>query len=338
MAKTPVIAIIGCGAIAKTFHLPALARHDLVLQRAVLVDTEMARAKSLATEYGIHDIADDYETVLPNVDAAIVTTPHHLHYSITDACIRNGVHVLCEKPFVVSPAEAHVLVSRAEDANVALLVNNTRRLFPGSQKVKELLRTGTIGDLRRIQFYEGEKADWPSASGFYFGKMGSGKGVLLDRGAHVLDLICWWLGGKPQLLSYQDDSLGGSEAVASIVFEYENCRGEVHLSWLSRYKNTFRIEGELGSIEAGIYDSHSLTLAQTSRKESKLRLTSRAKVYNDFATTLIDNLIAIVAGTERPLIAGSDVIESLELIEECYAKRLRFPMPWHDAFRSIVHG
>ena len=45
---------------------------------------------------------------------------------------------------------------------------------------------------------------------------------------------------------------------------------------------------------------------------------------------IMENFLAVIAGDEAPLVAGRDVVPSIGLIEECYARRRRFPMPWQD--------
>ena len=333
----PVIAIIGCGAIAERFHLPALARHPAVLERLILVDPIVERARELASTYKIATVATDYREVLKTVGGAVLAVPPSLHYSISLDCIRNGVHVLCEKPLAESSAQVHEIFSEAEKSGVAVLVNNTRRLYPSSRKVHLMLREGEIGRPRYLEFYEGEEFDWPSASGFYFGLHGSRKGVLLDKGAHILDLVCWWLGGKPRLISYEDDSLGGSEAVAKLSFEFGGCRGKVHLSWLSKLNNFFRIQGESGSIEGGIFDWRSITMLSSTGKKVRIRTDSEQHALSDFGMAIIDNFLGIITECAQPVVSPRDVADSITLIEECYASRSRFAMPWHNTLHRIAH-
>lgn len=333
----PTIAIIGCGAITKSFHLPGLARHGAVLKRMVLVDPDSERARQLGGQYGVAMVERDYRTVLQKIDGAIIAAPHHLHHSVALDCIKNGVHVLCEKPLAESASQVEEIIFEAERSGVTVLVNNTRRLYPSSKKVTQLLREGEIGRPRYLEFYEGEEFDWPIRSGFCFGLQGSAKGVLLDRGAHVLDLACWWLGGKPRLMSYQDDSLGGSEAVAKLSFQFAECRGKVHLSWLSNLKNSFRLQGEWGSIEGGIYDWRSLTVVSRTGRKTTFKTDSEYRTLSDFSATIIDNFLDIISEGAPPVVSPRDVADSIALIEECYARRFRFEMPWHDTLQRIAY-
>ncbi len=332
----PAIAIIGCGAIAESFNLPALARHPAVLERSILVDRDAERARQLARQYGIARVVADYRDVLKDVDGAVIAVPHHLHHPIALECIRNDVHVLCEKPLAESACQVQEIIDEARKSGVAVLVNNTRRLYPSSTKVHQLIQEGHIGRPRYLEFYEGEEYDWPSASGFYFGSRGSARGVLLDKGAHVLDLVCWWLGGKPRLVSYEDDSLGGSEAVAKLSFEYGDCRCKVHLSWLSKLRNCFRIEGESGSIDGGIYDWRSVSIVSRTGRKTIIRTDSECRTLSDFGKAIIDNFLGVISEGVQPVVSPRDVADSITLIEECYADRSRFEMPWYDTLHRIA--
>lgn len=332
MSKTG-IALIGCGAIAEAFHLPALVRHDEVKRNLILVDPSPVRTRALAGRFGVSREATDYRDVLSAVNGAVIATPHHLHAPVALACIAAGVHVLCEKPIAETAADARSIARAAADAKVVVAVNNTRRLFPSFRKVSELLGAGEIGSLRRMELVLGEQFDWPAASGSYFGRAAGGKGVLLDTGAHVVDLACWWAGGQPVLVDYEDDSMGGTEAVAGVTLAKGDCSITIHLSWLSKLSNTYRIEGDRGIVQGEMYDSRTTRLVRDGRTQV-IKLPSHRQ--SDIAASLIDNFLAAVTGRARPLVNVDDVLPSIELIEECYERRRRMEMPWFDAWERVV--
>ena len=312
--------------------MPALAVRDDVRLRAVLVDQDLDRANALAREFGIATTAIDYRDVLPTVQGAVIALPHHLHFPVALECLRAGVHVLCEKPLAASAQEAAQLVAAGKRARVGLAVNQIRRLFPPSQAVRDLLQRGAIGTVRFVGYYDGAKYDWPTASGFAFGLRSGGKGVLFDIGAHVLDLICWWLGRAPVITDYVDDSFGGSEAVAKVSFADASgtLRGEVHLSWLAKLHNGFRIEGDNGTITGSIFDWGSLELISKSGRRTSLPIETHVRSLGDIAPRIMENFIAVIEDEAVPLIPGREVVPSIALIEDCYARRRRFTMPWHD--------
>lgn len=329
----PRLAIIGCGAIAESLHIPALARHPDLARQAILVDVDLERAMRLCRERGFGGAARDYREVLADVDGAIVTTPHHLHYPIALDLLESGKSVLCEKPLTETAHEARHLLEVAREAGAKLAVNHTRRLFPAYRRVADLLRDGAIGKPMQLEMLWGEVFDWPAATGSYFGRMGAGKGVLLDKGPHLIDVICWWLGGKPKVIDYFDDSFGGSEAVAEVRLEAGECAVTVALSWLSRYENGYVIRGEHGEIRGGIYDWRTLELREGRRSFRTIRCPSNAASPAELRYDVVDNFLQVLRGEAAPVVAGEDALCSVEIIEDCYNMRQRLPLPWHQPVR-----
>lgn len=328
---SPRIAIIGCGAVAELLYLPALAKHPPVLRNLILVDRNEVRARKLAEKFKMSNCLVDYRDVLSKgVDGVIIATPSHLHYPMAMDFLASGVHVLCEKPLAESADQAREMVEQAQKTGVALLTNYQRRLYASYLKVKKLLMDGTLGEPLSIQYFEGEEFRWPTVSGFYFNTKISSRGVLLDRGAHVLDLICWWLGEKPKLISSQNDSFGGREAVAHVQFEHKQCVGEVKLSLLGKLPCVFKIKCEQGVIEGDVFDFRRVILTTKSGRRKGLKLKSKEKYYTDFGYTMVTNFLNVISKGEKPLISGEDVLNSVRLIDECYEAASRFNMPWYE--------
>lgn len=330
----PVVALIGCGAIAEQLYLPALSRWKHISEKLILVDTNEGRIRELSALSGSQHHTLDYREIIDKVDGAIVAVPHHLHYPVTMDFLRAGVHVLCEKPLAESTREACNMVRMAEERGVTLSVNNTRRLFPAYAKVKVLLDNETIGRPLSIEYLEGSEFKWPTASGFYFDSSQSAKGVLLDRGAHVLDLMCWWLDGRPDVLSSESDSFGGCETVSHVRLKHSDCICDVRLSWLYKLPNTFKVMGESGTIHGSIYDWDRLSITRNDGTHEKPRLRSKHRYFSDFGKDVVGNFLDVIRGNAQPLVAGRDVLNSIALLEECYAKVSRFDMPWNHGWVS----
>jgi len=328
--------VIGCGAITEALHLPALARHPEIMARCICVDPNIGRADAMSRKFSAARAVARYQDVVGDVDGAIVAVPPSLHYPVTMDLISANVHVLCEKPLSENGGQARELVAKAREKNVGLGVNNYRRLYPSSIRVRDLIAGGELGTVRHLEYSWGERFDWPTASGAYFGAAAGGRGVLADKGSHLLDLICWWLGGKPEIVSYEDDSMGGTEAVATLQFRMNDCEGVLRLSWLSRYPNSFRIKGDRATASGGLFDWNTVDITPVSGRKQTLRLPSSAKIPQDLGATLLDNFLDVVRGRAEPLVSGSDVLPSIELIDECYSRRKRMAMPWYDAWRRVA--
>src|SRR5439155_27149504 len=104
------LAIVGCGAVARIHHLPAIALSDQV-HAIVLVDQFLPHAHQLAEHYHIPVVADDYWEVIGQVDAAIVTLPNYLHAPVTTDLLENSIHVLVEKPMAIKTSECDNMIA-----------------------------------------------------------------------------------------------------------------------------------------------------------------------------------------------------------------------------------
>jgi predicted dehydrogenase len=335
-SSDPVIAVIGCGLIAERYHLPGLASNRRALDRAILVDPDAARTARLGELFGVRQRATDVAAVIDEIDAAIVAVPPALHYPVCMELLSRGVHVLCEKPLADSADKAAALVSQAARHGAILCVNHTRRLYPAYATIRRLLADGVIGTLQHLRYEEGYEFNWPAASAFHF--RSGARGVLLDTGIHGLDVICWWLGGKPELMSSEDDSFGGPEALARLRLQYGTCRVELKLSWLNRLANRFEIVGDRGTI-AGRIDVWDRVLVehQAGRRE-EVRLPACERKYDEFGVRMLGNFLEAIAGRAEPLVPACEVLSALELMDEAYSAARRLPMPWLEPQKELCHG
>ena len=327
----PVIAMIGCGTISEIFYFPALRKFPAIFKNLILIDPNQERLNQLAKEFSISKTCTSYQKLLDHeMDAVILTAPNQFHYSIAVEFLQRKIPVLCEKPLAITIEDAKKMVDIAQNYNVLLLTNYQRRLYASYQKVQELLKRRVLGEPLEFSYLEGQKYSWPIVSGSRFDTKVSKRGVLLDRGAHVLDTACWWLGGKPKTVSSYNDSFGGCEAIAHVDFEYETCKGQIRLSLLGDLPCLYQIKCEHGSIEGDIYDFQNFWLKQNGQKKRLIKLKTKEKKYADFGITIVSNFINVLQGREEPLIKGCDVLESINWIDECYELASRLNMPWYE--------
>jgi predicted dehydrogenase len=134
------------------------------------------------------------------IEAILIATPHFDHTAIGVAALQAGLHVLVEKPISVHKAEAERLVAahRAHPQLVFAAMFN-QRSDPHFRKLRELLQSGELGELRRVNW---TVTDWYRTQCYYAQGgwratwAGEGGGVLLNQCVHNLDLL-QWLFGQP---------------------------------------------------------------------------------------------------------------------------------------------
>lgn len=91
------------------------------------------------------------ETFLNTVDAVYIATPHATHAEYIRTALTHGKHVLCEKPMVLSEAEAKELFELAETNSLILMEGIKTAFCPGYKKLKEIAQSGVIGELLYIE-------------------------------------------------------------------------------------------------------------------------------------------------------------------------------------------
>lgn len=332
--RHPRVALVGCGAIAARFHLPALLRR-LPPTAITLVDPDRGRAERLGRPTGVTRVMEALDPAFPELDAVIIAAPPHLHLPLGLLSLRSGKPVLSEKPLAESGEGVEALAQESERSAAPIAVNNTLRFYPVYQAFHTLARSGDWGELLRVVIEHGERFDWPCAPGSYFGTHGRGRGVLLDQGAHALDLVCWWVGQRPTVRACRTDAMGGTEAYVEVQASLNRIEVEVKLSWLSKLRNRVLLEFEKGTVETV---SHEQSTYLT-RRGGKVRW-RRAKgtPVTDLADRVIGNFLDVVAGTGRPAVSARDVLPGMQLIDECYALAKRRSMPWFDHLAEYAHG
>lgn len=297
-SKTPRIAVIGCGAIAEEYYLPALASFPSVMENLILVDRDQARLDKFTAKYQVRRSARDHREVQNEADGVIIALPTGLHAPIGVEFLSRKIPVLCEKPLAEDAAHARILIEMAHQKETALAVNYLQRIIPHFAHVKKLLSEKTYGAPLKMEYVIGEIFNWPTVSGFYFQSDPSTRGILRDRGAHAVDHICWWLGGKPDLLSSYNDAFGGSEAVAHVAFEKDACKGRLVMSWFADVPCRFSIECERGTIEGEIYDYQKLIITEGGRKR-EVFVNSPIHTKLDVAREIVSNFIAVIEKGDR---------------------------------------
>jgi predicted dehydrogenase len=342
--KPPVrLAILGCGAITRSEHVPAATAHPEV-QLVALVDSDLSRANTLIRNRSLLCRAvGDYREVLGQVDAVINALPNHLHVSSNLECLHAGVHVLCEKPLSIAAADARTCVELAEEKMLVLAVGMNRRFAASHPLLKLVMQEGLLGSIQSYDFQYGGAFDWRSASGFYFDHAKAGGGALVDFGVHMLDSVFDWF-SPATAFDYQDDDWGsGIEANVMLDVKHEGPLGEIkghlRLSRTFSLKNRLLVRGTQANAEISVHDPETVVihrpLAGTPVSQT-LKLVDSPAGSSYFRQ--IDNFVQSIATGRKPEVDGWQAVRVLEFIENCYAHKRRIPEPWAEASLAQVEA
>jgi predicted dehydrogenase/nucleoside-diphosphate-sugar epimerase len=251
------VAIIGCGAVARRCHLPALAlTPELTL--GALVDTNIEHAQETLAMWiegggtaGV-GVATSVADVIDQIDAAIVCTAHASHVDISLDLLDAGKHILVEKPLATTVADATRLVARARELGLVAAVGHVRRLFPAVSWVRNVLASGVLGSIESVEWKEGSPYGWDLASPSMFRRDLAGGGVTLETGAHVFDILATWFGEDYTVACYRDNSQGGVESESRTDLQFGGVPVEIELSRLRELANQCLIHGSERELKVGV--------------------------------------------------------------------------------------
>ena len=184
------VAVVGAGAIAQRNATEAAASGACTIAGVVDLNVKVARdmAQRLETR-----VFESYEQALDSrdVDAVLISTPHHTHRPMVVAAAAAGKHVLVEKPMANTVADAEAMIAACRRAGVSMTVNYSFRYLPRIQKARELVQAGAVGEVAGIQIISHQFLD----AGYWMGgKSNSPDDWRSSRakcgGGHLIMVVC----------------------------------------------------------------------------------------------------------------------------------------------------
>ncbi|MGW7418914.1 Gfo/Idh/MocA family protein [Streptomyces sp. NPDC054813] len=337
------LAVVGCGAAARSCHLTALP-HVPQIRLTALIDPDPEQARAALQWYtdqggSAEDvlIARSVEEAADAFDAAVVAVPHTAHAAVAGDLLARGKHVLLEKPMATSAADAEALAAAAAAApDTHLLMAHPRRLFPANAWVRRLIQGGDLGTVTRVRWTEGHPYSWEPVSWSMFDRRLAGGGVLTDTASHVFDILLWWLGPDVEVLDYVDDSLGGVEADAVATLRIGGVETVLEFSRVRALGISCVVTGTEAEVSVGTdFPAGECTLITASGEElhrGDVRAVPPAQdEWDDLFVEQLRNFAEVCSGADvAPHATAEDGLRVARLIEQCYTGPARRPLaqPW----------
>lgn len=186
MDKVIRVGLIGFGAGGQIFHAPVLTTVkglELVAIRAVKTE-QVAAAKA---KYPNAKIVGTAEEIFNNdqVDLVVITTPNTSHYSLATQALQSGKHLVVDKPFTITSAEADDLIALAGE-NQILSVYHSRRFDSDFYTVQKVIQNGLLGELVELESRYDRFRNYLKP-GAWREADAPGTGILYDLGSHLID-------------------------------------------------------------------------------------------------------------------------------------------------------
>jgi predicted dehydrogenase len=236
-----IVAVIGLG-----YWGPNLVRNFLATQgveKVLAFDTDPERCQANQTRFPNLEIAESIESACTLADAVILATPLSSHYALAKQALEANCHVMIEKPFTESSAQAAELISIAEERKLVLMVDHTFLYTGAVRKLKSLM---DAGDLGQLLYFDSVRVN--------LGLFQHDTNVIWDLAPHDLSIIDHLVGSPP--LAVQ--AVGAKhyyeqEDVAYLtVFYPDNLLAHFHVNWISPVKVRKTLIG--GSKNMVVYD------------------------------------------------------------------------------------
>ena len=192
---------MGCGVVATYGHLPAIQQTPGLELVSVLDPSTEQLARFREKCSSVRAFTDPDEFFQSGIDAVAVLSPAPTHLDNVRLAAKYSKHVLCEKPLAMTDADISEMIATAENAGIMLSTAFCYRFSPVAMKIRELVRSKAIGDVRALRLiyiwnlhgkWEYDEHGNRFESPRRIGRMVEG-GPMVDCGVHQIDLAQWWL-------------------------------------------------------------------------------------------------------------------------------------------------
>ena len=284
-------AVVGCGNISP-FHLRGWRRIPEV-EIVALVDPDRSRAEERRQEFvpeaRLFASLDELFASTP-VDFVDILTPPALHAAHCLRASRAGVHIICQKPLTDRIEEAEALVAALAGYPKAFVVHENHRFRPWFQDVLRRRDSGDLGEVRFARFEQHDASEPPEPF-----KFENERGVLLEYGVHMVDLVRALLGeprGVAATLARLNPRVRG-DSFAHVVFDYPRATAVVEISWRAAgvHRGTVVLLGETGE---AVWDGR-----LTRGDEGRYRVVRNETVVTDERRSPTDEYVEAFHGFER---------------------------------------
>lgn len=321
--------IIGAGNIAKKMANAVVL--DESSELVAVASKSLDRSRPFARDYKI-DACESYEDLVnrADVDVVYVATTHNFHYQNAHLALSHGKHVLVEKPFTVNAKEAQALVELARERGLFLMEAIWVRNLPSMVRLKEVIRSGIIGEVKLFNLSFGgvaapqylERLTRPELAG----------GVTLDMGIYPITFINFLLDELPEVnhsLCRFSDS--GVDELATYMFKYPSgCLANVNTSFNLLTKSEAMIYGSKGFIDFPAFQqgkSFTVHIHNGTRDIESSETISSDNHENGFVYQVAEVAKQIGAGKrESEIIPLAETVATMQLMDSMRAEwGLKYP-------------
>ena len=236
------------GRIAERFVAEARYASGLIVTSAYNPDIESVNQfKKNCSEYEIDIYTDKYDEFLEKVDAVYIASTHETHYKYAKVALKQGKHVLCEKPLAFTKKESIELYNLAKNQGVVLMEAIKAAYCPGFQQLLNVVQSGKIGEIKdveacfsRIATVESRERKDPKYGGAF-----------LEYGGNALMPIIKILGQNYQSVTFDSlDNELGTDDYTKVQIRYKDAMATAKVGMAVKSEGQLIVAGTKGYVIA----------------------------------------------------------------------------------------
>ncbi|OIB02771.1 oxidoreductase [Paenibacillus sp. LC231] len=321
MSKKLRFGIMSTARIARNSMIPGILKSERCEVGAV-ASRNAEKASELAERYHIGKYYGSYDELLedPDIDAVYIPLPNHLHKPWTIKAAQAGKHILCEKPAALTEADVREMAEVAKAHNVLFAEAFMYRYHPKHARVREIIESGEIGQLRGIHgsFTFNNAEDKSNVR--YSKDMGGGS--IYDVGCYPISAARMIYGQEPKAVTahaFFSEEHDGVDMMVHGMVEFEDGLGLTFECGMWTYsKCSLEIAGTDGRIElpSAFGWERMEDMAQICVHTARGSREEKVGIYNHFALQADAMAAAVMDGTPLPY-GPEDAISNIRAIEAC---------------------
>ena len=329
-------ALIGCGRIS-TNHIKAAVNNQLEL--VAVCDVVKEHMEQLLLKHGLEQDNTikrytNYREMLKenDIDLVSIATESGLHGQIALDCIKQGIHVIIEKPMAMSLKEADQIIALSEEKGVKVSACHQNRFNVAVQEMRKALEAGRFGKLshgsvhvrwnRGREYYE--QASWR-------GTWAQDGGALMNQCIHGIDLLRWMMGDEVEsvygVTKQQFHDYLEAEDVGMAVVKFRNgtvatIEGTTNV-YPQNLEETLYLFGEKGTVKLGGNSTNNIDVWEfadetDADKKNKGLKEATSNVYGNGHTSLFADVVDAIENDRKPYVDAYAGRRALEIILAVY--------------------
>ena len=254
LTKRPIrVGLVGYGLAGSVFHAPLVAATPGMRLTAIVTGSDERRSQARREHPDARLVAStDMLFAEGNpVDLLVLASPNRTHVPLATAALRAGMHVVVDKPFAPTAAEARSLIGEAERQQRLVTVFQNRRWDGDFLTVQRLLADGQLGEPLRMESRFERWRPVPKPGWKESGSIEDATGVLYDLGSHLIDQALVLFGPARTVYAELERRRPQSEVIddAFVAIEHiSGVRSHLHANMISAEPGPrFRILGSRAS-------------------------------------------------------------------------------------------